>query len=285
MNKIDILGIKIDCLRSKEILIKIQEWLDKNQKKYIVTPNPEFIIQAQKDQEFKKILNQAAISIPDGIGLLWAAKFLNLKIKGKKFRTLKIFWQYIYTLLSLIFHPNYCKEIIPERVTGTDLVYKISKLCEQINCSIFLLGAKEGIAKKASLKLKFLFPNLKIAGTFAGKPNIIADQKIQTIINRSRPDILFVAFGAPKQEKWIARNLSKLETVKIAMGVGGAFDFISGKIKRAPIQLRKIGLEWLWRLIHEPKRIGRIFNATCKFSWEVFKHKTNKIMHANMYKI
>jgi N-acetylglucosaminyldiphosphoundecaprenol N-acetyl-beta-D-mannosaminyltransferase len=276
MRKIDILGVKIDCLRSIEVLAKIQDWLKLNQKKYIVTPNPEFVIRAQKDQEFKNILNQASISIPDGIGLLWAAKFLDLNVKGKKFKTLKIFWQYIYTLLSLIFYPSYCKKIIPERVTGTDLVYRISKFCEQKNCSIYLLGAKEGIAKIAALRLKQQFPNLKIAGTFSGKSESDADQKTLAIIDYARPDILFVAFGAPKQEKWIARNLDKLETVKIAMGVGGAFDFITGKVKRAPIFFQKLGLEWLWRVIHEPWRISRILTATIKFTGKVLQNKIKK---------
>lgn len=276
MNKINILGVKIDCIRSDEVLIKIQDWLKEGKKRYIVTPNPEFIIEAQKDQKFKEILNQATLSIPDGIGLLWAAKFLDLGVKGKRLKTLKIFWQYVYTLLSLIVYPKYCREIIPERVTGIDLVFKISGLCEQRNCSIYLLGAKEGIAKIAASKLKSQFPNLKITGTFSGKPKPEADQKILAIVNHAKPDILFVAFGAPKQEKWIARNLNKLETVKIAMGVGGAFDFIAGKAKRAPKFFQKLGLEWFWRLIHEPRRISRIFTATYKFSWKVLQNKIKK---------
>jgi len=276
MSKINILGVKIDCIRSNEVLTKIQSWLNKSQKKYIVTPNPEFVIYAQKDQEFKNILNQAALAIPDGIGLLWATKFLDLRVKSKKFITLEIFWQYLYTLLSIIFYPKYCREIIPERVTGIDLIYKISKFCEQKNCSIYLLGAKEGIAKIAASKLKNQFPNLKIAGTFSGKPDPKADQKIQAIINYAKPDILFVAFGAPKQEKWIARNLAKLKTVKIAMGVGGAFDFIAGKIKRAPKFFQKRGLEWLWRVAREPWRVPRILTATIKFSRRVLQDKIKK---------
>jgi len=106
---------------------------------------------------------------------------------------------------------------------------------------------------------------VKIAGTFAGSPSQEEDVNIRKLIDQSEAKILFVAFGAPKQEMWIARNLAHLKHIKVVMGVGGAFDFISGTIKRAPYWMRRIGVEWLYRLIKQPSRIGRIFNATIKF--------------------
>lgn len=267
--KIDILGVKVDKITQEEVIQRIGEWLFKDKQHYIVTPNPEFVMRAQQDEEFKDILNRADLAIPDGIGLLWAAKFLSLKSGS----WLKAFWQFIHTQLSLIFYPRYCRTVLPERVTGTDLVWKIAKLSEQKDCSIYLLGAKNNIAQTAAQKLKQKFPNLKIAGSFAGSPNKEADDKLQAIVNHVKPDVLLVAYGHPKQEKWITRNLSKLDSVKVAIGVGGAFDFMAGKAKRAPGFFRKLGLEWLFRFFVEPRRAGRIFTATWRFSWAVFKHK------------
>ena len=271
--KIDILGVKVNKITQKEVIQRVEEWLSqKGGKYYIVTPNPEFVMAAQKDEEFRDILNKADIAIPDGVGLLWAAKFLSLKSKQK----LKVFLQFIYTQLSLIFYPRYCRTVIPERVTGSDLIWKIARLSEQKNCSIYLLGAEEGVAQKAAEKLKEKYKNLKIAEAELGMKNTefrIENPELVNRINRRQPDILLVAFGHPKQEKWIAGNLSKLENVKVAIGVGGAFDFIAGKAKRAPRILRKLGLEWLFRLFIEPWRAGRIFTATWKFSWAVLRHK------------
>jgi len=270
--KIDILGVKVNKITQKEVIQRVGKWLSQKEQHYIVTPNPEFVMAAQKDEEFKNILNKADIAISDGVGLLWAAKFLSLKSKQK----LKVFLQFIYTQLSLIFYPRYCRGVIPERVTGSDLIWKIAKLSEQKNCSIYLLGAGEGVAQKAAEKLKEKYKNLKIAEAELGMKNTefrIENPELVNRINRRQPEILLVAFGHPKQEKWIARNLNKLENIKVAVGVGGTFDFIAGKAKRAPGILRKLGLEWLWRLFVEPWRAKRIWTATFKFPWQVFQYK------------
>jgi len=137
----------------------------------------------------------------------------------------------------------------------------------------FLLGAKNGIAKLTEQKLKKIYPNLSIVGIFSGDADEKGDRIALSIINQAKPDLLFIAYGAPKQEKWIARNLEKLPTIKLAIGIGGAFDMVSGKIKRAPLWVRKISLEWLWRLAMEPRRINRIYNATIKFIWLVLTKK------------
>ena len=206
-------------------------------------------MRAQKDEEFRNILNKSDIAIPDGIGLVFASHFLG--------------------------NP------IPERVAGSDLVWKIAKLAEYKNCSLYLLGGKEGVAEEAARKLKEKYPNLKIKGAESGGE--VEERKLKTQneemvkrINERQPDILLVAFGAPKQEKWIYYNLSKLSSVKVAIGVGGTFDFIAGRIKRAPMFLRKLGMEWLWRLFIEPKRINRILTATVRFGWKVLKWKIKK---------
>ena len=269
--KINILGIKINQITFQEVFDKIDFFLESNNGHYITTVNPEMIVTAQKDENFKDILNKADISVPDGIGILWASKFLSSK-DCYTVTLLKLF----ISGLSLIFYPKYCRQILPERISGADLIYKICQKFQNSNYSIFFLGAENNVAKKTAQKLKEKFPNLKIAGT---NSSVIAkrdDDKIIQEINQAKPNILFIAFGAPKQEKWIAENLEKIPSVKLAIGVGGTFDFISGKTKRSPKFIQKIGLEWLWRFILQPWRAKRIFMATAVFVWKVLKFKIKK---------
>lgn len=245
-----ILNVKIDNLSKTEALKKIKHYIDSESSHYLVTVNPEFIMAAQKDKEFKNILNLADLAVPDGFGLMLASIF-----KGQPFR---------------------------ERITGVDLVWDIAKLAEQNSYSIFLFGSEEGIAGETAKKLKEKFPGLIVAAESGGE--IVVNPKIENVdilgkINKFGPDILFVALGQVKQEKWIKYHLKKMPDVKLAIGVGGSFDFISGRVKRAPKWLRKLGLEWFWRLLLEPRRIKRIYNAVLKFSWLVLlkeRRKTKK---------
>jgi len=132
----------------------------------------------------------------------------------------------------------------------------------------FFLGAAEGVTD--FLRQKYVLGGIQVVGSFAGSPDEMFDDQIVEMINAASPDVLFVAYGAPFQEFWIARNLHKIPCVKVAMGVGGAFDFLSGKLDRAPVFMRKIGLEWLYRLLKEPrKRLRRIVNATVVFPYRV----------------
>ncbi len=239
--KVNILGVLIDSLKRNDAIKRIEEFLADGGQHYIVTPNPEMVVAAEKDKNFLEILNKAGLSVPDGFGLILASRYLRRPIQ--------------------------------ERITGVDLMLDICRLAEQKNCSVYLLGGGDGVAQKTADTLRKCFPYLKIAGVESG--GVISDQQLTTNnqqINFTRPDILFVAFGAGKQEKFIAENLNKMPTIKIAMGVGGAFDFIAGKIKRAPRWMRKIGLEWLWRLLMQPWRLKRIWTATIKFSWEIIRN-------------
>ncbi|MBU1146002.1 WecB/TagA/CpsF family glycosyltransferase [Patescibacteria group bacterium] len=236
--KVNILGIQIDNLKKAEALKIAEQFLSDGRQHYIVTPNPEMAVAAQKDEYFLEILNKADLSVPDGFGLILASRYL--------------------------------RRPLLEKIHGVDLMLDICRLAEQKNYSVYLLGGKEGIAKKTAENLLKKFPKLRIAGAESG--GIINEQQLATNnqqLNFTRPDILFVAFGAEKQEKWIVQNLNNIPSIKIAMGVGGAFDFISGKIKRAPKWIQKIGLEWLWRLFMQPWRWKRILTATIKFSWLV----------------
>jgi len=237
----DILGVKINKISTDDLNAKIQAFLRSETGHYIVTANPEIVILTQEDHVFRDIVNKADLVVPDGVGLIFASKIISRK------------------------------NSLRERAQGIDLIYRIAKNFNNAGqkISIFFLGARGENAKLAAKRMKKNFPNIEIAGFFGGEADEKGDKVALSIINQARPNIVFVAYGAPSQEKWIARNLKKMPTVRLAIGVGGAFDVISGKIKRAPFWMRNIGLEWLWRLIKEPSRIGRIYNATIKFSWLV----------------
>ena len=259
MQKIKILKVKLDSVTEKEALEKVSEWLKGKKQRHIATPNPEILLEAERNPKFRKVLNQTDLNIPDGIGILWAAKFQ---------KTNKSFFNFVRTLSSIVLKPDSIRSEFPERVTGTDLTEKI---CANTDKKVFFLGAKEGIAKKTAEKLKEKYKQFEIAGSHSGSPKIKDEKEIVEKINNAKAEILFVAYGAPAQELWIARNLKKLKTVKLAIGIGGAFDFVSGERKRAPKLMQKAGIEWLYRLLKEPKRIKRIYNATIKFPLKIKK--------------
>lgn len=239
MKSIEILGVKVDQVTYQEALETAKRLLDSAGKHYAVTPNPEIIVAAQKDKEFKEILNGADLSIADGAGLVKLAS-----LTGKK---------------------------LPERIAGVDFVEGLAGMAEEFGYSMFLLGGEEGVADRAAKKLKETFPKLKITGTFSGNGEEKFDDQSISALQNKKIDMLVIAFGHGKQEKWIKRNLPKLN-IKLAIGVGGALDYISGKKKRAPNLMQNLNLEWLYRLIKEPWRIKRQL-ALPQFVYLVLKEK------------
>ena len=238
---IKILGVRFDLVEFYQAAGIVCDWLKKNNKRYIVTHNPEFVAAAQKDEEFRQILTNADLSITDGRGIQLAARFLGMPV--------------------------------PERIAGTDFMAELCKKFLELQIPVFLLGGENGSAEKCAKKLISDFSNLQIAGFFEGDAGEAGDTETVNAINRTNAQVVFVAYGAPKQEKWIARNLPELTNIKAAMGVGGAFDYISGNVSRAPIFMRKLGLEWLWRLFKQPRRFNRIFRAVIIFPLLVLKEK------------
>lgn len=248
MEKINILGVDISNLTFSEGIRQVLEWIKNSEKKYyIVTPNPEGVMLARKDIEFKKILNQADLAIPDGAGLVWAGKIL-----GKPFK---------------------------ERITGVDFMLGLCQLADREGFSVGLLGAGSGVVEKAAETLKKRYPDLKIPlckqewdedqGSPGARPRgLLGQSQGDTLVE---VDLLFIALGMPKQEKWIKENLEKIP-VKVVMGVGGTFDYLAGKIPRAPEGLRNLGMEWLYRLIREPRRFKRQL-AIWEFGLLVLKEK------------
>lgn len=214
--KKNILGVDFTDATFAQVLEYLTKKLSSEADKfYVVTPNPELVVIANKDKNYQKILNNAEISLPDGVGVLLAGKILGKSLK--------------------------------ERITGVDLVEKLSERIAKRGVTAAFLGGRPGVAVRAAECLKKRYFGLKI--TFSGP-------EITNFKDFPKTDILFVAFGSPKQEIWISNNLKKFP-IKAAIGVGGAFDMISGEMPRAPRVLRDNGLEWLYRLIRQPWRAKR----------------------------
>ncbi|EKD64610.1 MAG: hypothetical protein ACD_50C00338G0015 [uncultured bacterium] len=231
LEKKKILGVGITNSTKEKILEYILKSLEKKDKKlFVVTPNPEFLVLANKDSGFRKVLNNADLALPDGVGVILAGRIL-----GNSFE---------------------------ERVTGVDLMNDLIFHVAKKPITVGFLGGRDGVAEKTAECLQKKHPKLKIA--FVGEEWGIDSR-------RSNIDILFVAFGAPKQETWISENLEKIP-VRVAIGVGGSFDYIIGLVPRAPLFIRKIGFEWLFRLIIQPWRLKRQL-ALLEFAWLVLKEK------------
>lgn len=262
--EVKILGIKVNTLNINEATALITSWVTndhRSQQHFVVTPNVEFILAAQNDQKFKEILNKADLSVPDSARLSWARSIFTSSLIKK------------VILAPLFLYPRILAKSSFSTVTGTDLV---EKLCQQANVYGFtlgFLGGKKGLAEKLSERLRKKYPNLKVTFAQSGpvvdqKGKEVSSTKHQVLGIKSeetednskyqipKTDILFVAFGQVKQEKWISRNLPKLP-IKVAIGVGGAFDYLSGSVPRAPKFIRNSGFEWLFRLMIQPWRIKR----------------------------
>ncbi len=263
-----ILKVRFDYITLKQATETVIQWAQEKDQKYITTPNPEIVLEAQKNKKFLKILNRSDLNIADGTGILWASKFLKITEKSSKGMVLL---KWLSSLMLTPLFPSYIRTELPERVTGVDLMQSICKESSKNNIKIFLLGAAEGIAKKTKEILEERYPGVQIIDSYAGSPKEKEEKAIREMIKGSDADILFVAYGAPAQEMWIHRNLKKMPNIKVAIGIGGSFDFISGMCKRAPKWMQKTGLEWLYRLLQQPKRIARIYRATVKFPLKVLK--------------
>lgn len=240
MNKVDILGVLVDKVNITEAVEKIMEMLSENRPHAVYTPNSEIIMLAYKDEEFKEVLNSADMLTADGIGVVYASKILHNPIE--------------------------------ERAAGYDIACGVIEKIAETGHGLYLFGGKPGVAEKAKENIEKQYPFLRVVGTHDGYfdesrlPEIIDD------INSSGAEILFVCLGAPAQEKWIYNNMHKLK-VRVSMGVGGSIDVLAGVAERAPEKWCNMGLEWLYRLLKQPKRFFRML-ALPKFGLTVlFKGK------------
>lgn len=263
--EIFILGLKVTFLSREDVAIKLYGKLLSNDRLMVVTANPVILLMARRNKQYKNLLNNADLVTADGIGVCWAATFLE---EAKNLRSrFKIIYVYLNTIRELLFCSGENKiKIFPPRISGADLVWDLAKIAEKENKKIYLVGGKNQTAFRAAQKLKNIFPKLIIS---AYQPDHVATKevspKLHDELETFRPDIVIVAYGAPRQEEWIEYNLSRYDFIKIAIGVGGALDFIVGNTSRASLRLRNYGLEWFWRLLNQPWRFVRVLRSTVQF--------------------
>lgn len=224
-NRINILGVFVDKVDKKKALERVNTFLKTDRLKTIFTPNTEMVMVGLKDKELLEILNNGDLVVSDGIGLVYASRKYG--------------------------------DPLPERVAGFDLMVEMLDLLAREKKGIFLLGGKPGIAGKAAEQISARFPGVEVKGYYHGYFKEDENSQIIEKINSTKPDVIFVALGSPKQEKWVYRYKDLLNA-KIVMGVGGSFDVLSGNVKRAPEVFRKMGLEWFYRLITQPWRAKRM---------------------------
>lgn len=272
--KIDVLGVQINADSRNTIIFLIKKLLADGRKIFIATPYSEMIVRAQEDRGFREILNAATFALPDGTGVLWAAHYLKFK-------------KFIPSLFSIIFRPSSIRDPIPEKISGSDFIWDLASLASEKNYSIFLLGGFGNTPELVAKRLKEKYPNLKIVGTFNEKQDLSSSgltrgsrldsgsmagmtERARQKINESNADFLFVALGPVVQEKWIASNLPNLR-VKLAIGLGGTFDYLASKVSPAPQIWAKIGLEWLWRLVTQPWRAFRVSKGVLGLIWYTIK--------------
>jgi len=221
MNHSTILGIHIDTLSADEVLATIHHWIDSGAPHQIATVNVEFVMETRRNHQFHTAVQAADLKLADGAGIILAAEMLH--------------------------------QPIPPRIPGVDFVQVLAKEAAAAGYSLFLLGGQNGVVNTVAQILKELHPALTIVGTHEGAPD---EHGLVDTIKAAKPDILLVAWGAPKQDIWIHQHKAELG-VPVMMGVGGTFDFLAGVQRRAPKWMRDLWLEWLWRLVREPKRWRR----------------------------
>ncbi|MCL6629510.1 MAG: WecB/TagA/CpsF family glycosyltransferase [Armatimonadetes bacterium] len=222
--KVHILGVDISAVDTKSTLAILEDYIREGKPRMVVTADSSAVVLAQHDEELRNIINSADLVTPDSVGILWAAK---------RFGT-----------------------PLPERVSGVDIFEFLCERAALNGYKIFLLGAAPGVAEAAVNKLKQRYPGLVVAGTHHGFFGQEESPRVVEKIRACKPDILFVAMGIPKQEKWIAANIHQLQ-VPVCIGVGGTLDVVSGRVKRAPKWMQDMGLEWLYRLATNPRKIRK----------------------------
>lgn len=225
IRSVDILGVRVDDVTMAETMAICRAFIRSSEPHRVVTPNAEFVMAAQSNAIFRRILNESSLAIPDGAGLLLASRILGTPIR--------------------------------EQVAGTDVASGLAALCAAEGYRIFLLGGAAGVAELAARQLAARYPGLVVAGTYAGVAGPAADEETRAHVRAAgRIDAILVAYGAQRQEEWLVRNQEELR-IPLAIGVGGALDFFSGRVPRAPVIVRRAGFDWLFRLVVQPWRWRR----------------------------
>ena len=236
MNQARVLGVRVDCLDMQASLDRIEQFVDAGGHHLVATVNPEFVMRARADPDFARVLESADLCLADGSGVVWAARRQGCAMR--------------------------------EPVTGVDLIPPLAALCARRGFRIFLLGAEPGVANDLASRLRVEHPELEVEA-HAGTPDPSADAATLALIRAHKPQVLLVAYGHPKQELWIDRMRESLG-LAVAMGVGGSFDYLTGRIPRAPTWMRRARLEWLFRLVRQPSRVRRMAVLPI-YAWRVLR--------------
>lgn len=223
--RVDVLGVGFDPVALGSAVELLVDRLRREDRTFAITANPEFVMLARRDAELRRVAASADLVVPDGTGVLMASRILG--------------------------HP------LPGRAPGRLIVEALVGRASSLGSSFYLLGAAPGVAERAAERLRGRQPGLVVAGAFAGSPDQSWDDAVVERIAAAAPQVLLVAYGMPAQEKWIARNLARLPSVRIAIGVGGVLDQLAGIARVPPRAVHDVGLEWLWRLVREPRRWRR----------------------------
>ncbi|KKQ85368.1 MAG: Glycosyl transferase, WecB/TagA/CpsF family [Candidatus Woesebacteria bacterium GW2011_GWB1_38_8] len=279
---VKILSVRIDSTSTERVLRFIRVSLENSKKFFIFTPNPEQILRAQTDEVYAKILNSADISLPDGIGLIAAYKFLHLPTTHNLLlKPILYFAQGLGVGFSILFDRKWLTKEL-KVIRGRDFFIKLVELANKEKWGVFLLGDSLDSAKKAKIALEKNYLNIKLYE--ARGPDLDDDANLRTIkdesvhidamkrINKAAPQLLIIGFRAPVQEKWLYRYLPQLN-IGGAMVVGGTFDYISGRKPLPPAWIADTGLEWLWRLLKGDQKAKRIINAFPKFALKIYLTK------------
>jgi len=283
MKRVRVLKTEIDCLKERQLKEVVKTILGGKNQRTIGKLNTEFLLRALRGEEFSRVLNACDYNIADGKGVLWAARYLSLPTT--KIPILSQFqglWQMAYSGASLIFYPGFCRNPISQNIPGLDAMYYMLEAADETDSSVYFFGAEKEALEKAVEKIGLKYPSLKIAGYHDGYHYI--DEEIIRDINQSEAKLLIVAMGSPKQEYWIRDNLTKLKSVRLAVGEGGSLDRVASPTKKSPRLLQRLSLEWMWRLFTDvnrtgapgkrsTSRVGRVWQAVPVFIYQVVKWK------------
>ena len=235
-----LLGLELASLSERDAKKRVAAMLKTQRNAKIFTPNPDMLWQVRRDPSLGRLLGSADLLLPDGVGLTIAARLRGTPLKA--------------------------------RLTGIDTAEWILRYAAKTGLSVFLLGGKSGVAERAAKNLRARFPDLRICGTHHGyfdkTPNSAENGAVLKKIAQAKPDILFVCFGFPAQERWIAENCHKLPTLRLSMGLGGSLDVWSGNLRRAPRVFQRTGTEWLWRALRQPRRVRALLRGTAFLLFE-----------------
>jgi len=268
---VEILGVRFHNLARREAADAIAAMAQADGKHYVVKPYSEFMTRAAGDRRVRDVLNAADLCLPDGVGILWAAHYLSLP--GGALRAIL---QFPLSLFAMPLNPSALHRPMREPMAGVDLTWEMLKTLEGSGASVFLLGGSKEDVETARQRISNRLPRLKLVGARDGyfSTDGSANEAVVAEINAARPDVLLVAMGFPRQERWIADNLERLD-IRVAVAEGGSFTFIAGTVARAPGWMRRAGLEWLYRLVRQPRRLKRQL-ALPRFVWLVLEERLRR---------